>query len=1398
MLSIMKGILLLIVALVLIPSAISAAPLDPEKIPEPLQPWTDWVVDQNNRCPYMNGMESGRICVWSSKLTLSLSDKEGSFNQLWRVYADSWVPLPGDNDRWPLEVMVDSTPAAVILLQNQPRIFLKKGEHAVAGSFQWDSIPESFQIPEDAGILQLTIRGTEVTFPVIDENGLVWLQGKEKEREAQDSLTIRVHRHMVDGVPFTLTTQISLDVSGKTREVLLGPVILDEFIPMSLNSTLPADIQPDGFIRVQIRAGQWELRVSARHTGPVSSLTLPAGENATRVVFQPDEEVWVLEARNDLRLVSIEGVPAVDPQQTTLPDEWKQLPAFRLVPGNTVRLVEQRRGDSSPAPDQLHLQRNYWLDFDGNGYTVNDYITGTFNNSRRLDMNSPMKLGRVAVNGDTQLITNLPGQKQEGIEIRLGQAQIVADSRLENAAFRAPAVGWDHNFQSVSGILHLPPGWKLLAATGADRIPSTWINRWTLLQIFLVLILTVSFARMWGKRWGLIALLTFLLSFPERDAPQWIWPAVLIASVLLRLIHRGRLLLFLKTYRIVTLVILIMICLPFMVDQMRMALYPSYEYSRQINENQSLGYSDLEKQIQSRNQLLSSAYNMPNREPSGGLMNKEALSVVETTPPASEAPMEQKALNQVPRKQQANRATTLNTQSYIKINPSALVQTGPGLPRWEGTAVSLQWTGPVEKNQFLHFFLLPPWMNLALTLLRILLIAMLVLCVIGLPGDFRPSSFIGKTSVPAGLSGLILVFGLCFYFIPSKCAADFPSPELLKDLQQRLSKVPDCHPHCSAISRMQLGVAGNTLRIRLQAGAQDETAIPLPGNVSDWTPQQVFVDARKFPELHRSEDGNLWLKLSPGAHQIVLEGPLPKRASVQIPLPMKPHYAVASLDGWTLDGLHEDGIVDENLKLTRVASNQTEDRTGEEEDSSGSLPPFVIIQRQLILGLNWQMETHVSRLTSPGSAVILDIPLLEGESVTTAGLRIQNGKVQVNMAPQVSSLHWTSVLKESAKIHLKAADSFDWVEVWRLDASPLWHLTLEGIPVIHQQSTSGTWLPEWHPWPGEKVDITVIRPEGVSGQTVTIDQSVLSITPGQRYSQTILNLSLRSSLGGQHNLILPKEADLQSVSINGVVQPVMKAEQKVTLPLTPGEQRVELKWQQPGGIKPHFRSPLVELKLPSVNSETQLHLPADRWIFFVGGHGVGPAVLFWGFFVILILAAIGLGRVPLTPLKAHHWLLLGLGLSQVPVWYSVAIAGWFLVSGYRKDRPVQNKWLFDLLQLGLVLWTTVALVLVFISIEQGLLGLPDMQVRGNNSSAELLRWFQDRSPDTLPRAWVVSLPLYFYRIVMLFWALWLALALIRWLKWAWTCFSSNGVWKSLRPIKQATVTDAPEKTTATE
>ena len=85
------------------------------------------------------------------------------------------------------------------------------------------------------------------------------------------------------------------------------------------------------------------------------------------------------------------------------------------------------------------------------------------------------------------------------------------------------------------------------------------------------------------------------------------------------------------------------------------------------------------------------------------------------------------------------------------------------------------------------------------------------------------------------------------------------------------------------------------------------------------------------------------------------------------------------------------------------------------------------------------------------------------------------------------------------------------------------------------------------------------------------------------------------------------------------------------------------------------------------------------------------------------------------------------------------------------------------------------------AIANGLLGRPDMQITGNGSSAYALNWYQDRAGQTLPQPSIISVPLWIYRVLMLAWALWLAMAVLNWLRWGWQSLNVGGLWMKRPP-----------------
>ena len=881
----------------------------------------------------------------------------------------------------------------------------------------------------------------------------------------------------------------------------------------------------------------------------------------------------------------------------------------------------------------------------------------------------------------------------------------------------------------------------------------TWITRWTLLDLFLVLIIAAAVGRLWGWPWGGLALLVLALTYHEPGAPIQVWLHILAAVALVRVLPPGKLRRLVLLYRHLSLIALAVIALPFLVDQVRMALYPPLERPWETVGADIAPVAAAVRQLDEEPE--SPAESLPGLAPSTARLSRsqavgpvgKSLDRPAAPPPLVRAPLP-------------------------RIDPNAQVQTGPGLPNWQWNSVQLSWNGPVQQDQALRLLLLPPSVTGILRIVAVLALVFLGLRLAGLRYQ-RDGGVRWNAAGAAALAFLTLLLS----GMPEPARADMPSLALLEELRKRLLEDPDCLPICAQSPRMHLEVKPGLLRARMEVHALADLAVPLPGHRDQWLPSTVLLDGETAEGLMRDGKGRLWLKVDQGAHQVSLEGPLPQRDAVQLALPLRPHRVNASVDGWTLDGIHENGLVDSQVQLTRLRRDRDAGQLPALE--SGTLPPFVRVERTLRLGLEWQVETRIVRVSPTASAVVTEVPLLDGESVTTAGVRVESGRVLLNMAPGQRQYHWLSVLDRSGTLTLTAPEATGWTEVWRLDVSPIWHARLEGIPVVHHQSET-RWLPEWRPWPGERVSLAITRPQGVEGRTLTVQQSTLTVKPGLRATDARVGITLRSSQGGQHKLTLPEGATLQSVSIRGKPQAIRQEGRAVTIPLTPGQQHVELAWRQSQGMTSRLRTPSLDVGIDSVNATLLVEVPPSRWVVLTGGPPVGPAVLIWGVLAVVLLVAVALGRTRQTPLGTRHWLLLGLGFSQVPVWSAIVAVGWFFALGARRRAPQDlNKYWFNLMQIGLAVLTLVVLAILFQAVEQGLLGRPEMQIAGNGSSADLLRWDQDRAGAVLPEAWVLSVPTFVYRLLMLAWALWLAFALIRWLPWGWECYATAGLWRSL-------------------
>src|SRR5581483_8044447 len=126
--------------------------------------------------------------------------------------------------------------------------------------------------------------------------------------------------------------------------------------------------------------------------------------------------------------------------------------------------------------NRLQLRRSMWLDFDHEGWTVRDELTGIMRRDWRLDMQGPFQLESAQAAAEALLVTRDESSRLSGVEVRSPQLTLSTVSRITHPFASLPATGWTQSFESVSGQLFLPPGHRLIAVLGADQSPSAWLD----------------------------------------------------------------------------------------------------------------------------------------------------------------------------------------------------------------------------------------------------------------------------------------------------------------------------------------------------------------------------------------------------------------------------------------------------------------------------------------------------------------------------------------------------------------------------------------------------------------------------------------------------------------------------------------------------------------------------------------------------------------------------------------------------------------------------------------------------------------------------------------------------------------------------------------------------------
>jgi hypothetical protein len=128
------------------------------------------------------------------------------------------------------------------------------------------------------------------------------------------------------------------------------------------------------------------------------------------------------------------------------------------------------------------------------------------------------------------------------------------------------------------------------------------------------------------------------------------------------------------------------------------------------------------------------------------------------------------------------------------------------------------------------------------------------------------------------------------------------------------------------------------------------------------------------------------------------------------------------------------------------------------------------------------------------------------------------------------------------------------------------------------------------------------------------------------------------------------------------------------------------------------------------------------------------------------------------------------------------VVAWLFLFAWRgrQNPDAMHRIAFNTLQVGLVLLTLVAFGVLVIVVGKGLLGSPEMFILGNESNRNLLNWFAPNTTPEMPTPQFVTISIWYYRLLMLAWALWLANAMVSWLRGLWGALTHGGAWAAKR------------------
>jgi len=1360
-------------------------------IPGALSEWSEWAIkdDKNLNCPLDS--QSERQCAWSKELLVVTSGNNINFRQEWTSFGDASLSLPWANSAYLESVTINGEKASLSYKEDRrPMVAVEKGNYLVEGVLNVPPQVKDIYIGDKTGLVSLYINDNKVVQPAIVHNQLsLQIAGKatpqKTQKQEKDSVNTQVWRHISQSIPTRMQTVIDLTITGKSRNINLGKVLPDDMqiLNVSSNSRMPLSLSSEGELRVQVRSGHSQVTINTQRKGASEEYAFP--ENP----YFPNSEIWSFERNVNLEQVSVEGGAIYDASRIKhYPRHWLSSPTYLLGQNDTLSLIALPDAENQQENTALNSDREYWMDFNGKGYFYRDTITGRRGELKRINATNGHELNHAKFGySEDQVITLDPDSDEKGVELRSTDVNFIAEGRVERNKLSSRA--WLAPVESLDVQIHVPPGMRIFHATGADSYTGSWIGQWQLLDFFLVIIVTVSFFKLFGLTAGIIALLGMVSTIHEPGSPQLIWLTAVILAGLSKVIPSGKLFNSVNRIRLGALLTVLILLVPFGINQVRTGLHPQ------------LLHGDLSGQSTYGSSVSSLKHEMKGDYHKGAGMQAEEMMLDSFEAGASMV----MSAAPIAKSRRLNEPKIEWGQDDI-YTPNFKAQSGIGIPGWSWKTISLHFDN--EDNAVINVIALGKTGNMIFQWLQVALLFSMFYFLVVNKVNPKPKAPLtpekpkgGKMKAAVNVVLMVGILSAALGTTPPVMAAEYPSQAMLESLRYELLKPNACHPNCDFFNSLEVKVEDKKLILTTEYHLQESGVVTLPGGAG-WNPESVTLKdgspllVSKQSMNNKKGEQAFTAHLSKGIHQVILVGALPVVKNFNLLVLDHPNKVfIESTNNWTVSGVYNHKVQGRYLSFNNTRFERQASVKGEAPLAplpSSHIDEFYEVKRTITLGDEWRVHTQVNRISGFNQSSSFDLPLLEGEKLfdtESRQIELRGNEVSLTFNHNQRRVQFESSLDPVSKLELKSgAYTKNYVEKWELNSSPLWHIDLEGVEKAGSFDRQGMQSMYWLPKPGKELTIYTYALKGAEdlNQTASrVENASWELALADKEARFTLKMTTKASFNNPITLVLPEGARLNELSIDGSSLPPITSEgNAVHLDIPGGRHRFNLSGVIEGGISAAYALPVVDFGMPVTNYTTRV-TPSQqsdkRWFLSFSSDAVGPAVLFWGEFAVLLIISLALGKKRFAHLAGWQWALLSLGFLQLHFLSLMVFVALFAAFKYRAqdvESLSQKRWTHNFLQIGLVFLFLVAMMVLLGVIANALMSYPDMQIKGNGSTGHHMNWYQDAIFEGHPMMPITlySVPLWTHKAVMLLWSLWVSFSLISWAKTLWLNWSKKQHW----------------------